>query len=74
MRSHMVAYQNRSFARHAGSFGRQKHEATRRAPQTVTESTNFAACAEAIGGRREISRPIFVLSTTDRYRAGAGAR
>src|SRR3546814_7838190 len=33
--SHMKSLQKRSFKRHAGSFGRQKHEGTRRALQTV---------------------------------------
>src|SRR3546814_19691196 len=69
--SHMKSLQKRSFKRHAGSFGRQKHEGTRRALQTVIESTNFAACGEAIGGMRKIPHPIFVLSPTDRLRTGA---
>src|SRR3546814_10554950 len=69
--SHMKSLQKRSFKRHAGSFGRQKHEGTRRALQTVIESTNFAACGEAIGGMRTIPHPIFVLSPTDRLRTGA---
>src|SRR3546814_17894808 len=69
--SHMKCLQKRSFKRHAGSFGRQKHEGTRRALQTVIESTNFAACGEAIGGMRTIPHPIFVLSPTDRLRTGA---
>src|SRR3546814_2509886 len=56
--SHMKSLQKRSFKRHAGSFGRQKHEGTRRALQTVIESTNFAACGEAIGGMRTIPHPI----------------
>src|SRR3546814_4383661 len=67
--SHMKSLQKRSFKSHAGSFGRQKHEGTRRALQTVIESTNFAACGEAIGGMRTIPHPIFVLSPTDRSEA-----
>src|SRR3546814_12958150 len=47
--SHMKSLQKRSFKRHAGSFGRQKHEGTQRALQTVIESTNYAACGEANG-------------------------
>src|SRR3546814_18099579 len=69
--SHMKSLQKRSFKRHAGSFGRQKHAGTRRALQTVIESTNFAACGEAIGGMRTIPDPILVLSPTDRLRTGA---
>src|SRR3546814_6671993 len=63
--SHMKSLQKRSFKRHAGSFGRQKHEGTRRALQTVIESTHFAACGEAIGGMRKIPHPIFVLRSEE---------
>lgn len=72
--SHMKPLQKRSFARHAGSFGRQKHEGRRRALQTVIKSTNFAGCAGEIEGTPEILRLIFVLSTTDRYLVGSAAR
>src|SRR3546814_13935921 len=68
--SHMKSLQKRSFKRHAGSFGRQKHEGTRRALQTVIESTNFAACGEANGGMRTIPHPIFVLSRSEEGRLG----
>lgn len=68
MRSHMVAYQNRSFARQAGealAYGRRKHERTAAQAGTVAESTNFRGLSMLSRAATAMRRPIFVLSATE---------
>jgi|UPI0008325775 hypothetical protein len=72
----MIAYQNRSFARHAGELlvhGRRKHERAPGEVETVGESTNFRTrLALFLGASAEIGS-IFVLSATELQAPRSGA-
>lgn len=67
--SHMIAHQNRSFARYVGELprplGRQKHELYPPRAGMVAESTNIPRRSVLYEGGQVTAPPIFVLSATD---------
>lgn len=65
----MTAFQNRSFARHAGAVpanGRRKHERFAPTVGMVAKSTNFCRPQGLFPAWRPAHRPFFVLSATER--------